>query len=364
MPTRIAAYVYSGWHPIPERDASFYPGFTEWDLLRDCRPRFEGHVQPRVPLLGEYDDRDPVAVGERVRLARSHGIDALVYGVFWCRGKRVFEAGLDEGFLRSPEGRSMPFACMWANRMPRRVLPVRRADAAVLDASRQVPSDVEDFVRFVAMLAENYFSRPNYVTVEGRSYLSIYDSTFFLEELGAEAAAEAIQRAREWLGDHGHRDLHLAAIEPSAKALPVVAQVGFDSVTHYVFLPDWKGPKLQDYQEHAERRASEWEGFATGSGLSYMPSVAPGWDASPRAADFGDARPDRYPWSPVITGEHPDLFRDALVRALEFRSPTAIVDPLVFVASMNEWTEGHYIEPDTRFGRGWLAAVAAAAGTR
>lgn len=362
----IAAYVYSGWHPIPERDESFHPGFTEWELLRECRPRFDGHSQPRVPLLGEYDDRDPQEVSRRVQLARTHGVDAFVYGVFWCRGKRVFEAGLDEGFLGSPEGRTTPFACMWANRMPRRVLPVRRADVPVIDPSRKAPSDVDDFVDFIRMLADNYFSRPNYLTLDGRVYLSIYDSTFFLEELGLDDAARAIERAREWLTAHGYPDLHLAAIEPNAAMLPHVKRVGFDSVTHYVFLPDWKGPRLQDYREYAELRSGQWAGFAESSGLPYMPSVSPGWDASPRAADFGETRPDRYPWSPVITGEHPDHFRAALARALTFRSPVPSPasppadDPLVFIASLNEWTEGHVLEPDTRFGHGWLEAVEAA----
>ena len=48
---RTAAYVYTGWHPIPERDRSFHPGFTEWELVRACGPRFAGHAQPKVPLL-------------------------------------------------------------------------------------------------------------------------------------------------------------------------------------------------------------------------------------------------------------------------------------------------------------------------
>jgi hypothetical protein len=357
---RVAAYVYTGWHPIAERDAAFHPGFTEWELVRACRPRFPGHAQPRVPLLGEYDDRDPVEVGRRVRLAVEHGVDALVFGVFWCRGKRVFEAGLDEGFLGSPEGATTPFAVMWANRMPRRVLPVRRADLPVIDPARRVDTDVDDFVRFVATMAERYFVRPNYLSVEGRAYLSIFDSTFFVRELGVERARTAVAAARAWLRGHGHRDLHLAAIEPNADTLPLCREVGFDSVTHYVLLPDWKGPFLQDYRRYAELRATQWESFARASGLPYMPSVAPGWDASPRGADFGGSRPDRYPWSPVVVGEHPEHFSAALRRALRFPTPHGVDDPLVMVASLNEWSEGHYLEPDQRFGNGWLEAVRAA----
>jgi hypothetical protein len=356
---RTAAYVYTGWHPVPERDRAFHAGFTEWDLVRACRPRFPGHAQPKVPLLGEYDDRDPAQVEARIRLAVEHGVDAFVFGVFWCRGKRVFEAGLDEGFLGSALGRTAPFACMWANRMPRRVLPVP-PEAPTITADRLVPSDVDDFVRFVAMLAERYFVRPNYVTVAGRSYLSIFDSTFFVKELGVEHARTAVSAARRWLAAHGHRDLHLAAIEPNAEYLPLVREVGFDSVTHYVLLPDWKGPFLQDYRTYAQRRAGEWAHFAAASGLPYMPSVAPGWDASPRGADFGASRPDKYPWSPVVVGEHPELFHDALRLAHAFRSPVGIDEPLVFVASLNEWSEGHYLEPDERFGTGWLEAVRAA----
>ena len=357
---RVAAYVYPGWHPIPERDESFHPGFTEWELVQACRPRFEGHVQPRLPLLGPYDDRDPREVGWRVALAREHGVDAFVHGFFWCRGKRVFQDALDRGFLGSSEGARAPFALMWANRMPRRVLPVRRADLPVIDAARLVPSDVDDFVALLAYLGERYFARENYLRVQGRVYFSIFDTSFFLRELGLEAARAAIARARDHLRRAGLGELHLAAIEPGRDVRAHLARVGFDSVTNYVLLPDWSGPFLQDYAERAELCAAQWPELARECALPYMPSVSPGWDASPRGADFGEARPTKYPWWPVVTGEHPELFRAALARALRWTRAHSGPDALTFVASLNEWSEGHVIEPDTRFGMGWLEAVRAA----
>lgn len=361
---RIAVYVYPGWHPVPERDRSFHPGFTEWELVLACRPRFAGHAQPRVPALGPYDDRDPAEVGRRVALARDHGVDAFVHGLFWCRGKRVFEDALDRGFLGSPEGRAAPFATMWANRMPRRILPVRRADVPVIDPSRRVETDADDFRTLVARVAADYFTRPNHLRVDGLPYFSIFDSSFFVRELGADAARAAIAGARTWLADHGFPGMHLAAVEPGRDIAPQLRAIGFDSVTHYVHLPDWKGPLLQDYADCAERRAAEWPDFAKRTGLPYMPSVATGWDASPRAADFGPERPRKYPWSPVVVGEHPGRFRVALARALRFARDSGLsgADPLVFVASLNEWSEGHHLEPDRVHGTGWLEAVRAARG--
>ncbi len=356
---RVLAYVYPGWHPIPERDASFYPGFTEWDLVYGSPPRFDGHVQPRLPLWGRYDDRDPVAVGRRVELCRDHGVDGLVYGFFWCRGKRVFQDALDLGFLGSTAGARFPFALMWANRMPRRVLPVRRADVPVIEADRLVPTDVDDFVELIRYVAERYFVRDHYLRVDGRAYFSIFDSTFFMKELGVDGARAAIARARAMLASAGLPALHLAAIEPNADHIGAVAAVGFDSVTNYVLLPDWKGDFLQDYDQRVAIRAAEWPAIAARAGLPYHPAVTPGWDASPRGADFGPARPDRYPWSPVVTGEHPDRFRAAVARAVAYVRGAGLPadQQLVFVSSLNEWSEGHYLEPDTRFGLGWIEAV-------
>ena len=354
---RTLAYVFTGWHPIAERELVHGPDWTEWKLVRSCQPRFQGHAQPKVPLLGEYDDRDPVAMGQRLGLARNHGIDGIVAGFFWCRGKRVFEQALNQGILGSAEGSAMDYCLMWANRLPRHVLPVKRRDLPVIVGSRLVSTDEEDFLALVEHLAQEHFTRPNYLRVQGRCYLSIYDSTHFVRELGWEGTRRAIESARLWLNDQGLPDLHLVAIDPAPEIAGDVRQLGFDGVTHYVHLPEWKGPQQQDYWECATIRASQWAAIAKMADLPYAPSIATGWDASARAADFGHERPDKYPWSPVVTGEHPELFHQAVRRGISFVEANGGEDGLLMIASLNEWSEGHYLEPDERFGYGWLEAL-------
>ena len=110
----------------------------------------------------------------------------------------------------------------------------------------------------------------------------------------------------------------------------------------------------------SERRALEWPGYASRSGLPYLPSVTTGWDASPRGLDFGPERPKKYPWWPVVEDATPARFQLALERGLASARASELEDAPCFVASLNEWSEGHYLEPDERFGHGMLESVRAA----
>jgi hypothetical protein len=70
----------------------------------------------------------------------------------------------------------------------------------------------------------------------------------------------------------------------------------------------------------------------------------------------GGRRVKRYPWWPVVVGSRPERFRDFLAAAIRFGRISS-EHALTFVASWNEWSEGHYLEPDEKYGMGWLEAV-------
>jgi hypothetical protein len=357
---KLGAYYYPGWHSCPVRDGAFPAGWSEWRLLAGMEPRFPGHRQPLQPLWGCEDESDPLVMAKKIEAATAHGLDFFTFAFYWSRGKQLLQGALERGFLPALGGSSLRFALMWANRMPRRVLPVKDKEAALIDPQRLVYTDPGDFLAFIRHIGERYFCHRNYLRLGGAAYLSIFDTTFFLRQLGLYTAREAISEARDWLERNGLGPLHLAAIDPLPEHLPLLAGLGFDSVTHYVLLPEWKGPWLQDYGEMAALRAGQWPQYLQAGHLPYCPSVSTGWDATPRGSQFGREKPRRYPWWPIVTESSPPAFGVALRRALNWAGEHGA--PCCHIASWNEWSEGHYLEPDRDYGYGWLEAVREARG--
>jgi hypothetical protein len=80
------------------------------------------------------------------------------------------------------------------------------------------------------------------------------------------------------------------------------------------------------------------------------PCVVPNWDNTPRVGARGF----------VFAGATPATFAPLMRRAVASVQSQPPDERLVFVKSWNEWAEGNHLEPDRRFGRGWLEAVRAA----
>ena len=82
-------------------------------------------------------------------------------------------------------------------------------------------------------------------------------------------------------------------------------------------------------------------------GERFLPSVLPGWDNTPLSSHRGV----------VYEGETPGLFRDYLQKAVDRVADYSPDHRIVFLKAWNEWAEGNYVEPDTRYGHGYLDAI-------
>lgn len=344
MPATLVAFYLPQFHPIPENDAWWGVGFTEWRNVTRALPQFEGHRQPRLPAdLGFYDLRSPDVIQEQMRLARDYGVGAFCTYFYWFAGKTLLEAPLRQ-WLTRPE-LDLPICLCWANENWSRRWD-GRADAVLVGQRHSADDDLA----FIAHVAE-YLKDPRYLRVGGKPMLLVYRPGLL------PSPRETAERWRSWCRRHGVGEIHLAYVQSFDRVTP--DSIGFDAAIEFppnntslapitnqlrLINPDFAGDVL-DWRELAHKAMG-----ATSPEYLLYPGVNPGWDNEPRRSGRGR----------VLAHASPRGYRDWLRHAISVARARAPDAPMVFINAWNEWAEGAVLEPDARLGHAWLDATRAA----
>jgi len=370
----VACYYFGNYHVDARNVGVHGPGWTEWELVRRATPRFPGHVQPNVPAWGYTDEADPAVMARKIDAAADHGIDAFIFDWYWYDDGPFLQRCLDEGYLQAPNHRRVPFCCMWANHDWTNIHPCGlHSGREKLYRGKVTP---ETFERITARFVELYFRHPAHLRLDGCPYFSIYDLTRFIESFGSLAATQAAIRAfRQKTVAAGFPGLHLNAVVWGRTILPgetqptdtrqLVCDLGFDSTTSYVWVhhAGLDRSPTTPYEVVRDRYFAHWEQMVRTYPMPYFPNVTMGWDSSPRTIQSEVWQPIGYPFTNCIGGNTPAAFREAL-RLTRDRLRALGGPQMLNINCWNEWTEGSYLEPDTRSGLAYLEAVREVFGTR
>ena len=363
---KIIAYYLPQFHEIPENNEMWGKGFTEWTNVKKALPLFEGHEQPVSPLNENYYDLlDPEVMKWQCSIAQENGIYGFCFYHYWYNGHKLLEKPI-LNFLNRPDI-DMPFCICWANHD----WTTSWADGERKVIFQQNYDDRSDWDKHFEFLLP-FLKDPRYIRIDNKPLLVIYEAARISQmnamldrwsQLAKENGIPGIVYAYQCvtgdtiLGfDHSRftydieyqpmyvRELvykknillHNTFTYYARKLFPSVVEKGKKSV-----VKSNSQVTIYDYDDIWEKVLS--------MGPVKKKSVAGAFvkmDTTPRIKERGI----------VTQGMTPDKFENYLYRQI-IRSKKEYKKDMLFLFAWNEWAEGGYLEPDTKWGYAVLNAI-------
>lgn len=370
--SKIYCYYFPNWHVDTRNEKWHGTGWTEWQVVKYATPRFEGHLQPKVPLWGYEDESDPEVMVKKIDTASSYGIDGFIFDWYWPDGGMYREKCLEEGFLKAPNCDKLEFGIMLCNHDASLAHPISRSLKSVIGESCVITP--ERFKELTDYCIENYFPRKNYMRVDGKIMFSVFNISKFVADMGdLETAAKAVADFRQRVRDADLGEVHFSAMDGSAMFLAdyngaedIHGKV--NEVARTLTLDSWcthlNGGMREigtfpavDYGDWIEYWPGYYKQKSKRYDIPYNPCVSSGWDSSPRTVQSEIYENVGYPYCAVAVNNTSQNFEKALRNAKTFMQSEESTGKFITISSWNEWTEGSYLEPDEENGYGFLEAV-------
>ncbi|WP_286141026.1 glycoside hydrolase family 99-like domain-containing protein [Duncaniella freteri] len=353
---KVIAFYLPQFHPTPHNDEWWGKGFTEWTNVGKAKPLFWGHYQPKVPAdLGYYDLRLSEVREAQAELAREAGIYGFCYYHYWFGdGKEELELPFDEVLrLGKPD---IPFMLCWANESWHKKFWNKDG----IGTSKQVlveqtyPGEQDIINHFYRLLPA--FKDPRYIRIDGKPAFMIYksellqDVVYFIQKWNDLAKLEGLdgiyfmtQVAKKInkdnlnsifsLGFNGINILRLWENDYSEK-------MSFKRIINKIKRDFFRKPIIRNYNKLYPLFIGDLE-----IEPNIYPTIIPNWDHSPRSGIN----------SYILVNSTPDQFKkhcEMVFEKTQYKS-----NNIVFLKSWNEWGEGNYLEPDLKYGKGFIYAI-------
>lgn len=345
---RVIAIHLPQYYPFPENDEWWGMGFTEWRNVAMAKPRFRGHYQPHIPAdLGFYDLRLAECRIEQEKLAKEYGIDGFCYYHYWFNGHLIMEKPVQEK-LNNPK-EDLPFMFCWANEDWHRNWSLGKDETLIA----QHYSKEDDIAHFKYLLP--FFKDERYIRVDGKPVFALYKTQLIPD---VEAMIATFQEEANKEGMH----LYICKFESNGNMGKQFMKSGIDASID--FQPQNRGridrgrnPIHTLYKLFGKERYQtiDYKLFVDYQikknplvDYKMFPGVCVCWDNSSR-------RVGQAFWA--LTNVNTKDFKRWFSYTYHNFAPFSTDENLIFINAWNEWAEGCHLEPDMRYGRGFLQAI-------
>lgn len=357
---RVIAMYLPQYHPIPENDKVWGKGFTEWTNVGRCKPLFRGHYQPRVPAdLGYYDLRMPEVREAQADLAREAGIEGFMYWHYWFgNGKQVLERPFNE-VVQSGKP-DYPFCLGWANhswRCDQWQDATSNLNNSPFIFEQKYPGDNDHREHFNSLL--NAFKDYRYIKVDGKLLFYIWEPSsipniknFFnlWNKLALENGLGGFHFVGMARGSESHqKETELCGCDAINYSNDWIAETKVSGYFKRVILEKISimFPRISPLKVYKYKKIIKYLITEKDKEESIYPTIVPNWDRTPRSGRR----------AVIYSGSTPELFKLHVKNALDAVAGKAPEHKIIFLKSWNEWAEGNYMEPDLKFGHGYLDAL-------
>lgn len=343
---KLIAYYLPQYYQIPQNDEWFGRGFTEWTNTAKAVPQYIGHWQPHLPIdVGFYNLDNTSIMHRQIELAKMYGIHGFCFYYYWFSGgSKIMEKPINN-WLKDKKI-DFPFMFFWANEDWTNTWGEQADLGTKTYSAKMKPEDVDKFVDDILP----FFKDKNYITVNGRPHLIIYQAKKdpylpeFIKRIGDRAKQEGLKKPYISMV---FPDEQPDKFDPRDYGADAAVEFG----AHMRVRPDYIQQPMSDDEivnPLAKVTRYDMQEFVSKKSFAYNTSF-PTYRGAMSTFD-NTARK-------IYTGAYmfslsPSLYKEWLSELIKTTD-----QDYVFISAWNEWAEGMHLEPDQRFGYAYLQAT-------
>lgn len=354
---KIIAYYLPQFHTFPENEKWWGKGFTEWTNVKNAKPIYKGHNQPRIPLDNNYYDLTNVeTIRWQSKLAQKYGIYGFCYYHYWFNGRKIMEKPME--LMLADSQITLPFCISWANHDWTKSWAKKSKELLMKQTYGQEENWVMHFNYLLKFFKDKRYikmgNRPVFILYQPQNMPVVREMFTLWNKLAIENGFDGIcymyqhfqynhmQDANGDLFDFGIEYEPMFTKQRLLYTFPSLFHKFSHEISSKVHLKQWLWNSIQYNYD------TVWNDI-----LNRMPrdnKMIPGafidWDNSPR---YGK---DACFYPGYTSEKFENYLKQQIINAKE-----KYHKDIIFLFAWNEWGEGGYMEPDVKEKYARLEAV-------